>query len=55
MSQYQINFEAFNAKRIVEKKSYSFKVENDFCDWEMALDGMETARQKLNKLQESND
>lgn len=53
-SKYQMDFEAFKAEKMVEKKGYAFEVENDFCDWEMALDGVETIRRKLNKLQESN-
>jgi len=52
-SKYQMDFESFKAKKIVAKKGYSFEAENDFCDWEMALDGVKTIRLKLNKLQES--
>lgn len=49
-TKYQMDFEAFTAQKIVEKKGYSFEVENDFCDWEMALDGLATIKRKLNKL-----
>jgi len=54
-SKYHMNFEAFKAEKIVEKKGFSFEVENDFCDWEMALDGIATIKRKLNKLQELNN
>ena len=54
-SKYQMDFETFMAEKVVEKKGYSFEVENDFCDWEMALDGIETIKRRLNKLQESNN
>ncbi|MCU0644135.1 MAG: hypothetical protein MUC94_07715 [bacterium] len=47
-SKYQMNFESFKTGKMVEKKGYSFEVENDFCDWEMALDGVETMSRKLN-------
>ena len=54
-SKYQIDFETYKAKKMVQKKGYSFEVEDDFCDWEMALDGVETIRRKLNKLREFRD
>ncbi|MDZ7331145.1 MAG: hypothetical protein ONB31_04155 [candidate division KSB1 bacterium] len=54
-AKYRMDFETFKAEKMVAKKGYSFEVENDFCDWEMALDGLKTIRRKLNKLQESNN
>jgi len=54
-SKYLMDFETFKAEKMVEQKGYSFEVENDFCDWEMALDGVETVRRKLKKIQESDD
>jgi len=54
-SKYHTDFETFKADKIVAKAGYSFEVENDFCDWEMALDGLKTIRRKLNKLQESDN
>jgi hypothetical protein len=47
-SKYQMDFAEFQAKQMVAKQGYSFEVENDFCDWEMALDGVATVRRKLN-------
>jgi hypothetical protein len=51
-AKYRVDFETFKAEKMVELKGYAFEVENDFCDWEMALDGVETIRRKLNKLRE---
>jgi hypothetical protein len=47
-----MSFDDFKRNRIVEKESYSFQVESDFWDWEMALDGIETVQSMLNTLRE---
>ena len=52
-TKYHMDFQEFKANKMTEKKEYSFEVENDFCDWELALDGNETVRRKLNKLRDS--
>jgi hypothetical protein len=52
-TKYQMDFEAFKSSQMVAQKGYSVEVENDFCDWEMALDGIGTIRRKLKQLQES--
>ena len=44
---YGMNFDEFKKNRIVKKKNYSFEVESDFWNWEMALDGIETINRKL--------
>jgi len=54
-TKYHMDFTSFQAKKIVEKQGYSFEVENDFSDWEMAIDGVATMERKLKKLQESSD
>lgn len=54
-SKYEMDFETFKSEKTVEKKGYSFEVENDYCDWELALDGVATVSRKLNKLQESDN
>jgi len=48
---YGMSFEEFKAKRIVEKEGYSFEVESDYCDWELAIDGIKSLREKLEKLE----
>jgi len=52
-NKYQVDFQEFKEKKILAKEGYSFEVENDFCDWEIALDGLETIKRKLKKLKES--
>nr|MBC8180222.1 hypothetical protein [candidate division KSB1 bacterium] len=49
---YKMDFNMFKEKNIIEKKGYSFEVENDFSDWEMALGGIKTIERKLKKLRE---
>ena len=39
---YGLSFQDFRMNRVVEQKGYSFEVESDFWDWEMALDGIAT-------------
>ena len=41
---YGMAFPEFKARRLVEQHNYSFEDESDFWDWEMALDGIETAQ-----------
>jgi hypothetical protein len=52
-AKYQMDFNSFKTNRMVEQQGYSFEVENDFCEWEMAIDGIATSERKLKKLQES--
>ena len=52
---YGMNFDEFKKNRIVKKKNYSFEVESDFWNWEMALDGIETINRKLKVLKEPQD
>lgn len=46
-----MSFEEFKAKNVVRERGYLFEVENDYCDWELAVDGIETAREKIKKLE----
>jgi hypothetical protein len=41
----------FEAANIVEKQGYSHEVESDHQDWDQAVDGIETLREALQKLQ----
>lgn len=52
---YSMSFDEFKKNRVVKKKNYSFEVESDFWNWEMALDGIETINRKLNVLKEPQD
>ena len=47
-----MNFDRFKVNNVVTKNGYSFEVENDFCDWEMALDGIKTVERKLKDVEE---
>ncbi|MBS1249402.1 MAG: hypothetical protein MAG431_00981 [Chloroflexi bacterium] len=47
---YSMPFSEFKARRVVEERDYSFEVESDFWDWEMALDGIETVETMLADL-----
>lgn len=49
---YQVDFETFRQRNIVAEHDYSFEVENDAADWEMARDGMMTMTRKLKELTE---
>ncbi|MBN1888711.1 MAG: hypothetical protein JW850_12010 [Thermoflexales bacterium] len=50
---YGMPFSEFKDRRVVERHDYSFDVESDFWDWEMALDGIETVESMLAELKES--
>jgi len=41
---YGMSFAEFKARRMVEELGYSYEVESDFWDWEMAWDGIETVK-----------
>jgi len=47
---YGLSFQDFKVNRVVEQKGYSFEVETDFWDWEMALDGIATVQDMLGSL-----
>ena len=42
----------FEAASIVEKQGYSHEVESDHQDWDQAVDGIQTLREALRRLQE---
>ena len=48
---YGMSFEEFKAKNLVKEKGYSFEVENDYCDWELVVDGIKTIKEKIEKLE----
>ncbi len=39
---YGMSFDEFTRNEVVKKKNYSFEVEEDYCDWELAIDGIAT-------------
>ena len=52
---YGMNFDQFRDARVVEQKGYSFEVESDFWEWELAQDGIQTMAMELNELRCSAD
>ncbi|MEA3310223.1 MAG: hypothetical protein U9Q70_12040 [Chloroflexota bacterium] len=50
---YEMIFEEFIERRVVQQKGYAWDVEQDAMDWETALGGMKTLRRKLQKLRET--
>jgi len=50
-SKYGMTLVEFEAADIVEKHGYSFEVENDHQEWDQAVDGIETLRDVLRKLE----
>jgi hypothetical protein len=47
---YKMDFDELKMKQAIKKVGHSFKVEEDYCDWELALDGIKTITKELNKL-----
>ena len=47
---YKMDFDEFKSKKVVESSDHSFEVEEDYCDWELALDGIQTISAELKKL-----
>jgi len=48
---YGISFEEFENKNIVARKNYSWEVESDAQEWEVAIDGIATYSRKLKELE----
>jgi len=48
---YGMTFDEFERREMVKKLGYSFEVENDYHDWDMAIDGIKMLRQDLEELQ----
>ena len=47
---YEMDFGEFKKGHVVEKRGFSSQVEDDLCNWELALDGIKTVRAQINKL-----
>ena len=47
---YKMDFERFQKANVVEKQNYSFEVESDAQEWELAIDGIETVKKKLKEI-----
>ena len=47
---YKMDFDEVKMKPVVKEANHSIKVEEDYCDWELAIDGIKTITIELNKL-----
>jgi hypothetical protein len=47
---YGMTYEEFERKNIVAEKNYSWDVESDAQEWELAIDGISTCLRKLKEL-----
>jgi hypothetical protein len=47
---YKMNYEKFEKANIVKSQNYSFEVESDAQEWELAIDGIKTIERKLKEL-----
>lgn len=47
---YKVDFTGFEKDNMVEKQNFSFEVESDAQEWELAIDGIKTVEKKLKEL-----
>ncbi len=47
---YGMDFKGFQRENVVEKQNYTFEVESDAQEWELAVDGIKTVEKKLKEL-----
>ncbi len=47
---YSMDFDSFQKANIVDKQNYTFEVESDAQEWELAIDGIKTVEKKLKEL-----
>ena len=45
-------FNEFKKQKMVEKNSHSFRIEEDYCDGELAVDGIQSVTAELKKMRE---
>ena len=48
---YGMPFTEFKKQKMVEKNNHSFRIEEDYCDWELAIDGIQSVTAELKKLE----
>jgi hypothetical protein len=44
---YGVDFATFRQSGMIGQLNYSYEVESDFCDWEMAISGIRSLRRQL--------
>ena len=48
---YGMSLDMFEKEELVARSGYSFEIENDHQDWDMAIDGIKMMREELIRLQ----
>ena len=51
---YAMDFAEFEKKDLIRKENYSFEVESDAQEWELALDGIKSIEKKLKEISHEN-
>lgn len=49
-NKYGMDFDRFEKENIVKKQNYSFEVESDAQEWELAIDGIKSVEKKIKEL-----
>lgn len=52
---YGLSFAEFTAQRIVERRGFTWEVENDAMSWEIAVSGIETLERRLDEMASHGD
>lgn len=47
---YRMTYEEFEKENVVAKRNFSWEVESDAQEWEMAIDGISTCLRKLGEI-----
>jgi len=47
---YSMSFEEFRERQMIEKLEYTWEVERDYQNWEIARDGIETMKEMIDKV-----
>ena len=51
---YGMDFTDFERNNLVQKENYSFEVESDAQEWELAIDGINTVEKKIKEISHEN-
>lgn len=49
---HKMDFNEFKEREMVRKSGYSYEIESDFCDWEMAISGIRSLKKDLAEISE---
>jgi hypothetical protein len=49
VTKYGMDFGTFRDQNIVAKYGYSFEVESDYCEWEMAVTGLAALKEQATR------